>query len=76
VISLGYHVYAAAFAAEEQRQEIVDRVNAIDGLNLVVTTLQGDIRLPLEFLADEGRHQAFLAIVAWTIDRFRRTAEV
>jgi hypothetical protein len=74
VISLSYHINAAAFAPEAQRQALVDRINAIPRLTVAPKTLTSDIRIPLEDLADDARLQAFLAIVGWTIDKFKEAA--
>lgn len=68
--SLVYLSNSPAFASEDSRQDLVDRFQTI-GVPFPITSLQGDIRIPLKELDEEEKFGMFLTVVEYVVDRLR-----
>jgi hypothetical protein len=75
-VSLSYLAYSPAFAAEQNRQEVIDRIAVTIGADLQKKGLSDDVRLPIGALATEANRAAFLAVIDWIIHRMREAEEV
>ncbi|ASY61370.1 hypothetical protein [Sinorhizobium sp. CCBAU 05631] len=71
--SLGYLAYSPAFASEDSRQDLVDRFRTI-GLPFSLTSLAGDIRIPVKELEDEEKFRQFMNTVDYVVERLRKGA--
>ena len=73
-IYLGYLTSSSAYSSDESRQAIVDAV-AKAGVLTTVSSLRGDIRIPLSDLADASVRSRFLAVLNGLVAMLKSVGE-
>ena len=68
-----WHQYKPPFDSEQKRIELLNKLNAIDGVNLPPDAITKRPSIQLSVLAVPGRLDKLLAVYDWFIEEVRKT---